>query len=229
MTRNTDADANRPSAAREGAGALVVTGTDTGIGKTVFSAGLTAFLDGIYWKPVQSGLDEETDSQTVARLSGLLQDRVLPEAWRLTTPASPHLSAALDGVVIEPAALRPPQTERPLIIEGAGGLMVPLTPDVLFIDVFARWGLPVVLCARAGLGTINHTLLSLEALRRRGVPVLGVALIGAYEPENARIISAKGAVKVLGCLPPLETLDAASLRAAFEKNFQRADFLEALS
>ncbi len=231
MNRNADADKASPLASlhRKGSGALVVTGTDTGIGKTVFSAGLTAFLEGIYWKPVQSGLDEETDTQTVARLSGLPENRVLPEAWRLKTPASPHLSAALDGVMIEPDALQPPHTERPLIIEGAGGLMVPLTADVLFLDVFARWKLPIVLCARAGLGTINHTLLSLEALRRRAIPVLGVALIGAYEPENARIIAAKGAVKVLGCLPPLEKLDAATLHAAFEKNFKRADFLEGLS
>ena len=231
MTRNTDAQEAglRGAAHLNGAGALVVTGTDTGIGKTVFSAGLTAFLDGVYWKPVQSGLDEATDSETVARLSGLPQERVLPEVWRLNTPASPHLSAALDGVMIEPDALQPPQTDRPLIIEGAGGLMVPLTPDVLLIDVFARWSLPVVLCARAGLGTINHTLLSLEALRRRAVPVLGVALIGTYEAENARIIATKGAVKVLGCLPPLETLDAASLHGTFEAHFQRADFLEGLS
>ncbi len=232
MTRNTDSNKNKPHAATNpmGAGALVVTGTDTGIGKTVFSAGLTAFLDGAYWKPVQAGLDEETDSEAVGRLSGVPKERLLPETWRLKTPASPHLSAALDGVVIEPGALRPPMTtDRPLIIEGAGGLMVPLTPNVLFIDVFARWGLPVVLCARAGLGTINHTLLSLEALRRRAIPVLGVALIGAYEAENARIIAAKGAVKVLGCLPPLEPLDAPSLHTAFETHFRRADFLEGLS
>ncbi len=206
---------------------LVVTGTDTGIGKTVFSAGLTAFLDGFYWKPVQSGLDEETDTQAVARLSGLPQERFLPEAWRLNMPASPHLSAALDGVEIEPDKLNPPETDHPLIIEGAGGLMVPLTQQVLFIDVFARWQLPVVLCARAGLGTINHTLLSLEALRTRNVPVLGVALIGEYEAENARIIAQMGAVKVLGCLPRLALPGPDTLKAAFETCFQRADFLKA--
>lgn len=209
--------------------ALVVTGTDTGIGKTVFSAGLAAFLDGAYWKPVQSGLDEETDTQTVARLSGLAPGRLLPEAWRLNMPASPHLSAALDGVRIDPARLEPPPADRPLIIEGAGGLMVPLTDDVLFLDVFARWQLPLVLCARARLGTINHTLLSLEALRRRAIPVLGVALIGEYEAENARIISHLGAVKVLGCLPPVSPLDAPALRTAFETHFRRNDFLEVLT
>ena len=187
---------------------IVVSGTDTGIGKTVFSAGLAGFLGGRYWKPVQAGLDDETDSAAVARLAGLAEDAVLPEAYRLATPASPHLAARLDGIVIDAARLDPPadDPDRPLVIEGAGGLMVPLTEDMLLIDLFARWGLPLVLCARSGLGTLNHTLLSLEALRRRGIAVLGVALIGPPHGENARIIARLGAVKVLGTLPPLDPL-----------------------
>jgi len=203
--------------------AIIVTGTDTGIGKTVFAAGLTAFLDGAYWKPVQAGLDEETDSVTVRRLAGLPAERILPEAWRLKTPASPHLAAQIDGVAIDPDALEPPQVARPLIIEGAGGLMVPLTRSALFIDVFARWKLPVVLCARTGLGTLNHTLLSLEALRRRHIPVLGVALIGDEHAENQRVIGEMGAVRVLGRLPRLDPLTPQSLAAAFA-GFHRKDF-----
>ena len=203
--------------------AIIITGTDTGIGKTVFAAGLTAFLDGVYWKPVQAGLDEETDSETVRRLAGLPAERILPEAWRLRTPASPHLAAQIDGVAIDPGALVPPQVARPLIIEGAGGLMVPLTRSVLFIDVFARWQLPVVLCARTGLGTLNHTLLSLEALRRRRVPVLGVALIGDEHVENERVIADMGAVRILGRLPRLEPLTPETLAAAFA-GFRRQDF-----
>lgn len=203
--------------------AIIVTGTDTGIGKTVFAAGLTAFLDGVYWKPVQAGLDEETDSETVRRLAGLPAERILPEAWRLRTPASPHLAAQIDGVAIDPGALVPPRVARPLIIEGAGGLMVPLTRSVLFIDVFARWQLPVVLCARTGLGTLNHTLLSLEALRRRHIPVLGVALIGDEHVENERVIADMGAVRILGRLPRLEPLTRETLAAAFA-GFRRQDF-----
>lgn len=206
--------------------AIVVSGTDTGIGKTVFSAGLAGFLDAFYWKPVQSGLEEETDSEAVARLSGLTADRILPEAYRLKTPASPHLAAALDGVTIDVDRLAPPATGRPLVIEGAGGLMVPLTERTLTIDVFARWGLPLVLCARSGLGTINHTLLSLEALKRRGVPVLGVALLGEPHAENARIIAELGEVPVLGPLPALDPLTRGSLAAAFAATFRRADFLK---
>ncbi len=115
---------------------IVVTGTDTGIGKTVFSAGLARLLDGYYWKPVQAGLEGDTDSSVVRRLAGLPADRILPECWRLKTPASPHLAAERDGVEIDPAALSPLSVSRPLIIEGAGGLMVPLTRRELLIDVF---------------------------------------------------------------------------------------------
>jgi dethiobiotin synthetase len=133
---------------------IVVAGTDTGIGKTVFSAALVAALDGIYWKPVQAGLDEHTDRATVQHLSGLGADRLLPEAYRLNTPASPHLAAEIDGVAIDPARLVLPHAERPLVVEGAGGLMVPLTRDITYLDIMAEWRVPVVLCARTALGTI---------------------------------------------------------------------------
>lgn len=204
--------------------AIVVTGTDTDVGKTVFAAGLTGLLDGAYWKPVQAGLEGETDAQVLARLSGLPAERILNEAWRLRTPASPHLAAELDGRVIDPHALEIPQASRPLIIEGAGGLMVPLTRSTLLIDVLARWRAPVVLCARTCLGTINHTLLSLEALRRRDIPLLGVALIGDAHPENERIIAAMGAVPVLGRLPHLNPLTPHSLKVAFAAAFRRDAF-----
>src|SRR5580692_6242913 len=140
---------------------IVVAGTDTEIGKTVFAAGLADLLGASYWKPIQSGLDGETDSQAVARLGRLSGDRILPERYRLKTPASPHQAAAIDGIRIDAAALDVPATGgRPLVIEGAGGLMVPLDRATLYVDIFARWHLPVVLCARTALGTINHSLLS---------------------------------------------------------------------
>lgn len=195
---------------------LVVTGTDTGIGKTVFSAGLAAVLGAAYWKPIQSGLDEETDSETVQRLGGLTPERILPEAYRLGTPASPHLSAAIDGVEIDPDALEPPATSLPLVIEGAGGLLVPLIRETVFADVFARWRCPTILCARTGLGTINHTLLSLEAMRRRQIPVLGVAFIGDEQADSQAIIASLGAVRSLGRLPRLDPLTGDALRAGFK-------------
>src|SRR6202034_842570 len=119
---------------------IVVTGTDTEIGKTVFAAGLADLLQASYWKPTQSGPQGATHSGLVARLGGLSSDQILPERYRLKTPVSPHQSAAIDGVRIDTAELAVPNTGgRPLVIEGAGGLMVPLDPTALYIDVFARW------------------------------------------------------------------------------------------
>jgi len=204
---------------------IVVTGTDTHIGKTVFAAGLTRLLDGIYWKPIQAGLSDETDAEVVRRLSGLSADRILPETWRLKTPASPHLAAERDGVTIDPKALLLPSVARPLIIEGAGGLMVPLTRHELLIDVLTQWKMPVVLCARTALGTLNHTLLSLEALQRRGIPVVGVALIGKAHPDNERTLGEMGGVPILGRLSHLDPLTQQTLAVAFAAAFQREIFL----
>ena len=194
---------------------IVVTGTDTGVGKTVFSAGLAGLLDGFYWKPVQSGLDEETDSEVVARLSGLPAGRVVPEVYRLKMPLSPHRSAEIDGVAIEAARLSLPELPGPLIIEGAGGLMVPLNRQTRFIDIFREWQLPVILCARTALGTINHTLLSLEALRARSIPLLGIAFIG---DEMADVLW------VLICLANQTGVD---LTTALEKNFEKKNIRDA--
>ncbi|MCP1828758.1 MULTISPECIES: dethiobiotin synthase [Bradyrhizobium] len=204
---------------------IVITGTDTGIGKTVFCAGLAGFLGARYWKPVQAGLEEETDAQLVARLGGLPADRIVQERYRLRTPASPHQSAALDGVRIDAAALGVPDAgDRPLVIEGAGGLMVPLDGNTLYIDIFARWRLPVVLCARTALGTINHSLLSVEALRTRGIDIHGIAFIGESNPESERAICEIGQVRRLGRLPWLAPLAADTLQAAFKASFRREDF-----
>jgi dethiobiotin synthetase len=205
---------------------FVVSGTDTGIGKTVFAAGLAGALSARYWKPVQSGLEDETDSQTVARLSGLPSGRILPEAYRLTASLSPHLSARLDGIEIDTDKLLPPECEGPLVVEGAGGLLVPLTATTVFADVFAQWRIPVILCARTALGTINHTLLSLEALRRRAIPVCGVAFIGPENADTQATIATIGQVDILGRLPMLDNLTRESLAQAFRENFDTRLMLE---
>lgn len=205
---------------------LVVVGTDTGIGKTTFAAGLTGALDGAYWKPVQSGDLDATDSDTVLRLTDIHPQQIIPEVYRLKTPASPHLAAEIDGVQIDPAALVLPETDRPLIVEGAGGLLVPLTRNITYIDVIARWNIPVVLCARTTLGTINHSLLSIEALRARKVPLLGIAFIGDENIESERIIVAMGRVRRLGRLPHLAPLSRQALRDAFVSHFNVSDFLK---
>ena len=204
---------------------IVVAGTDTEIGKTVFCAGLAALLDANYWKPIQAGLEGETDSQFVARLGGLSDDRIMPERYRLKTPASPHQAAAIDGVRIAVETLDVPDSGgRPLVIEGSGGLLVPLDGITLYIDIFARWRLPVVLCARTALGTINHSLLSIEALRSRKIDILGVAFIGDSNPESEKAICSIGKVRRLGRLPLISPLTASTLRAAFESSFKPDDF-----
>ena len=201
---------------------VVVTGTDTDIGKTVFAAGLAAALDAHYWKPVQSGLADGSDGETVAAL-GVPRPRILPEAYRLATPFSPHRAAEIDGVVIDPARLALPP-ERPLVVEGAGGVLVPVTRELLFADLFARWNAPAVLVARTELGTINHSLLSIEALRARGVPILGIAFVGEAAEDSETTIAALGRVRRLGRLPRLPDLDAGTLATAFADAFDLADF-----
>ncbi|WDF72932.1 dethiobiotin synthase [Novosphingobium sp. KACC 22771] len=194
---------------------LIVTGTDTGIGKTVLAAGLVGRLGARYWKPVQSGLEEETDSECIARL--VPGTPVHPEAYRLITPASPHWAARLDGVTIDPARLALPQGDGPLVVEGAGGALVPLTETRLYADQFADWGLPVVVAARTALGTINHTLLTVEALRARGCAILGLAFIGdaqAAEEESMRFLCAHTGLRRLGHLPRLDPLTPDTLAAA---------------
>lgn len=193
----------------------VVTGTDTGIGKTVFAAALTGFLGARYWKPVQAGLDEESDSEAVARLSGRGATAILPEAYRLVTPCSPHEAARIDGVMIDPSRLALPEGDGPLVVEGAGGVLVPLSGTSLYADQFARWGLPVILVARTALGTINHSLLSLEALRARGVVVHGIAFIGDENVASEDAICRIGNVTHLGRLPHLDDLTPEALARAF--------------
>ncbi|WP_299911533.1 ATP-dependent dethiobiotin synthetase BioD [uncultured Paracoccus sp.] len=225
----------------------VITGTGTDVGKTVFAAGLCGLIGAEYWKPVQSGLvgnlpneggtgraqpvhsaytaraqpaQPATDAADVVRLSGA---RVFPEAYRLGQPLSPHRSAELDGVEIDPALLTPPPAD-PLVIEGAGGVLVPVTRRVLFADLFAEWQIPVILVATTGLGTISHSLTALESMRARKVPVHGVAFVGPENPDNMATIGQIGGVKVLGRLPMLPHLDRDSLSGAMAENFRRADF-----
>lgn len=202
---------------------IVITGTDTDIGKTIFAAALTGATKAKYWKPVQAGLEGETDSQTVARLSGC---ETLPEAYRLNMPASPHLAAEAEGVEIDVERLALPKVSGPLVVEAAGGLMVPLNRKTLFLNVVANWGAPVVLCARTSLGTINHTLLSLSALHDAGCEVLGIAFIGNAEPEVERTICDFGDAVHLGRLPKLEDLTPETLSSAFDQAFDLQNFVQ---
>lgn len=205
-------------------GKFVITGTDTDIGKTVFATALTAALGGSYWKPVQAGLADGTDSETVARIGGVDPAKMLPERYRLKIPASPHYSAAQEGIAIGLDDLVVPQVDGPLIIEGAGGALVPINPELLFADLFAHWALPVIIVASTRLGTINHSLLTIEALRSRGAPIHGIAFTGPEVSDSEHIICEIGRVRRLGRLPMIDKLSPKSLKAAFDGNFSIADF-----
>jgi dethiobiotin synthetase len=196
---------------------LFVTGTDTGVGKTVVSAALTLGLEASYWKPIQSGTLPSTDAEQVRAWTRLPDSRILPEAYRLREPASPHAAARAEGVRIDLDRIvaHPRSHDRPIVAEGAGGLLVPLNETDLMVDLIQRLGHPVVLVARTGLGTLNHTLLSVGELRRREIPLLGVVLSGDPHPGNAAAIEHYGAVPVLGTIPVPSSLTPETLLEAY--------------
>jgi dethiobiotin synthetase len=196
--------------------AFFVTGTDTNVGKTVVSAILTSGLRAHYWKPVQSGVLEGTDSKFVAGLTGLPDSHFLPETYLLQEPLSPHEAARIDGISISLNNINLPDSRiRPLVVEGAGGVMVPLNGQHLMLDLMKHLALPAVIVARSSLGTINHTLLTLHALRSRAIPVLGIVMNGEKNPANRRAIEIYGQTSVLAEIPWLPTLNQETITQAF--------------
>lgn len=204
---------------------IFVTGTDTGVGKTVVSALLTLNLPGewSYWKPIQSGLPPlapSTDRADVAGWTRLPARRLPEEAYRLKLPASPHVSAPAEGLRIEMAKLKLPAA-TPLVAEGAGGILVPINDRETMLDLMAALGLPVVLVARTALGTINHTLLSLAALRQRGLEIAGLVLNGEPVPTTTATLRQWGGVPLIAELPPLAAVNPQTLAAAYADFFHR--------
>lgn len=200
---------------------VFVTGTDTDAGKTVVAACLVRALSARYWKPVQSGADDLPggDTATVAFLTGHdLADFPQP-VFTLRAPLSPDQAAELEDVQIDDRRIVLPSTDLPLVVEGAGGLMVPLNAQTRMIDLVARFELPVVIAARTGLGTINHTILTIEALLHRGLPIAGVVFSGPDNPRNIEAIRRYGRATVLGHIPllaPLSPLTVAEAAARLD-------------
>ena len=200
---------------------VFVTGTDTGIGKTVTSsvvlAALREFGPTGYWKPVQTGIEEDDDTEEVGRLARCGGAELAREGIRLPKPLSPHLAARLAGRSISVGQLVGMANELPRdrywIVEGAGGLLVPLNDREMMADLIRSLGLPGLVTARSGLGTINHTLLTVAEMRKRHIPVAGVVMVGTPNVENRRAIEVYGNVPVLAELPVLEPLGAASVQA----------------
>lgn len=186
---------------------VFVSGIGTEIGKTLVSAILTRALDADYWKPVQSGDLQYTDSMKVRLLSQAEESRFHPEAFRLNTPASPHYSAAIDQLQIELSDFSLPETENFLIVEGAGGLMVPLNEEHTILDLIQYLAIPVVLVSQHYLGSINHTLLSLNCLKERGIPLAGLIFNGPSTPSTSSIIERMSGQEALFHLPELEEVN----------------------
>jgi dethiobiotin synthase len=203
-----------------------ITGTDTGVGKTVVSALLCAALDAIYWKPIQTGTREGTDRKTVMQLAHLPRARTFPETYRFAPPVSPHLAARRAGVRIELRQIRVPRlaSREKLIVEGAGGALVPINDTQLMTDLMKHLRLPVLLVARTSLGTINHTLLSLAALRAARLDIRGVIMVGEPDRENRNAIEHYGNVEVVGIVPRLKKINRSALLKVFHKYFDRQAF-----
>jgi dethiobiotin synthase len=203
-----------------------ITGTDTNVGKTVVSALLCAALGAIYWKPIQTGTREGSDRATVMRIAQMPKNRTLPEAYRFAPPVSPHLAARLAEARIELRKIKLPQIadSENLIVEGAGGALVPINSRQLMTDLMAHLNLPVLLVARTSLGTINHTLLSIAALRAARLDLRGVVMVGKENRENRAAIEHYGEIEIVGAVPPLAKVNRATLVRIFRKNFNRQVF-----
>jgi dethiobiotin synthetase len=183
-----------------------ITGIGTDVGKTLVSAILTEALQADYWKPVQAGLEPTTDAATVRSLVQNPVSRFWPERYRLQLPASPHAAAAAEGITLQPVDFQLPATTNHLLVEGAGGLLVPLAPGFLMADLAQQFALDVVVVSRNYLGSINHTLLTLEALQARGLRVRGLVFNGEPTPATEDFISAHTNVPLMPRLLPEPTV-----------------------
>ena len=193
--------------------ALVVAGIGTDVGKTLVSAVLCQALGADYWKPVQSGVEDgPSDAETVRGLVSNPAVHVHPSVYTLRRSLSPHAAAAIDGVTIELNKLSPPETRRPLVIELAGGVMVPLTNTHTSLDLISALGCPVAVVSRHYLGSINHTLLTVLALQSRDIPIAGLIFTGGHElPQTESVIEGLTKLPVLARIPHLDQVNSASV------------------
>ena len=208
---------------------LFVTGTDTGVGKTVVSAALLCHLrqqrSVRYWKPIQTGIEQDDDTATVAWLAGASTDEIFDEGFRLERPVSPHLAArwARQTIALDPLVERIGAQQENVywIVEGAGGALVPVNDHQTMVDFMVMLALPVIVAARTALGTINHTLMTVETLRRRSLHIAGVVMIGRPDADACAAVEHYGGVAVLGEMPAVDAMTPESL-AAWAGTFDRA-------
>ena len=201
-----------------------MTGTDTGVGKTLLSALLVAATNRKYWKPIQTGTSEGTDREMVMKWADVAADRTHPESFMFDRPVSPHLAAEQRGTAIDLNAIDRPSDPAPLVIEGAGGVLVPISRDAFMVDLILHFDTRVFVAARTGLGTINHTLLTVSALRNAGAVVRGVVMIGKENADNVRAVERYGNLPVVGLIPWLDVIDRQALCSVFDRHFAKTAF-----
>ena len=187
-----------------------LTGTDTEVGKTVICAWLMVHYRYNYWKPIQSGMDSP-DTKTIQKITGFDNSFFFPPAYELQQPLSPHESAKRDGIDIELTNFSLPQKEGKIIVEGAGGILVPINEKYFIVDIIKKLELPILLVARSGLGTINHTLLTVNELKKRNLPLRGIILNGEKNQSNKEAVEKYSGVSVVSELEPIKILDKRTL------------------
>ena len=190
---------------------LIICGTDTDVGKTLISSFFVRGLKSFYWKPIQSGIETETDSQSILRLSGIKKEKILKEAYIFEKPVSPHWAAEIDGKKIDINLLNLPKIDGSIVIETAGGLMVPITRNFLQIDQIRKWNLPVIIVCRSSLGTLNHTLLTIEALKKRNIKILGLIINGEKHLDNPKTLREFSKLPIIAEFPRLSNVDKNNL------------------
>lgn len=194
---------------------FVISGIGTDVGKTVVSAIICEALKGDYWKPIQAGDIENSDSIKVSRLTS--STSVLPERYRLKTPMSPHAAAEIDGIEMQLDDFEIPQVENSLIIEGAGGLMVPINQKgETYLDIFQKWKLPVILVSKHYLGSINHTLLSITALKLKGIDIEGIVFVGDEQKSTEEIILRSSGLRLIGRIPMVDEVNLSFVKEQAE-------------
>ena len=190
---------------------FIICGTDTDVGKTLISSFFVRGLKSFYWKPIQSGIETETDSQSILRLSGIKKEKILKEAYIFEKPVSPHWAAEIDGKKIDINLLNLPKIDGSIVIETAGGLMVPITRNFLQIDQIRKWNLPVIIVCRSSLGTLNHTLLTVEALKKRNIKILGLIINGEKHFDNPKTLREFSKLPIIAEFPRLNNIDKNNL------------------
>ena len=190
---------------------FIICGTDTDVGKTLISSFFVRGLQSFYWKPIQSGIETETDSQSILRLSGIKKEKILKEAYIFEKPVSPHWAAEIDRKKIDINLLNVPTINGSIVIETAGGLMVPITRNFLQIDQIRKWNLPVIIVCRSSLGTLNHTLLTIEALKKRNIKILGLMINGEKHLDNPKTLQEFSKLPIIAEFPRLNNIDKNNL------------------